>query len=260
MSSQFGSALLMVLPYAHEFTVLQLGKPVVSVPYLEMTCRVMSRFGVDVIRLHDYFEYSMDPNQVYDACDFDVEPDASAASYFFAAAAIAGGRVFVRGLSEESIQGDIKFLDVLEEMGCEVHYLLDGIAVTGPAKVGVDVDMNLISDTAQTLAAVALCVEGPTRIRGIAHNRFKETDRIGNLATELRKLGAEVNEHEDGLEIIPGDLQSAEIETYNDHRMAMSLSLVGLKQPGIKILDPACVRKTYPEFFADLEKVCASQE
>lgn len=255
VSSQFASALIMIIPFANEFTVLQLCKPVVSKPYIDMTCRVMAEFGVDIIRLDDFNEFSTDPNQTYDPCDFYVEPDASAASYFWAAAAIAGGSVTVNGLTEESIQGDVQFVEVLAEMGCEVDYLVNGIRVTGPATSGVDIDMGSISDTAQTLAAVALFVEGPTRIRGVSHNRVKETDRIGNLATELRKLGADVREHDDGLEITPGLLQPATISTYDDHRMAMSLSLAGLRQPGVEILDPECVAKTYPRFFEDLKAI-----
>jgi 3-phosphoshikimate 1-carboxyvinyltransferase len=140
-------------------------------------------------------------------------------------------------------------------MGCDVSYGNQQIAVTGQAIRGIDVDMSDISDTVQSLAAVAMFVDGPTRIRGVAHNRVKETDRIGNLAIELRKLGAQVAEHADGLTIVPGPTRPAVIETYHDHRMAMSLSLVGLRQPGVIITNPACTAKTYPEFFADLKLV-----
>ena len=187
-----------------------------------------------------------------------IEPDASAASYFWAAAAICGGTATVEGLNRNSLQGDVAFVDCLQQMGCRVTDTADSISVIGPALTAIDIDMADISDTVQTLAAVALFVEGTTTIRNIAHNRIKETDRIGNLAIELRKLGAQVAEFEDGLSITPGRLQPAEIETYQDHRMAMSLALVGLKQPGVVIENPDCVSKTYPHFFADLKSFCES--
>ena len=139
-------------------------------------------------------------------------------------------------------------------MGCKVVWGENEISVTGPATQGIDVDMSNVSDTVQTLSAVALFVEGPTIVRNVAHNRVKETDRIGNLAIELRKFGVKVDEHEDGLSIHPGSLNGADIETYDDHRMAMSLALVGLRQSGVKIHDPGCVSKTYPKFFEDLAK------
>ena len=157
------------------------------------------------------------------------------------------------------MQGDVGFCDVLAKMGCDVEYGPDRITVVGRPLRGVDVDMNEISDTVQTLSVVALFARGPTRVRGVAHNRFKETDRIGDLACELRKLGAMIEEHADGLTIVPPDnasaLHGATLETYHDHRMAMSLSLAGLRVAGVQILNPACTSKTYPEFFADLERL-----
>ncbi len=193
----------------------------------------------------------------YRGTEYAIEPDASAASYFWAAAAISGGSISVTGLSPAAIQGDVGFCQVLESMGCEVNSGPDSITVSGRPLRGVDVNMNAISDTVQTLAVVALFAAGPTRVRGVAHNRFKETDRIGDLASELRKLGAGVQEHDDGLTIQPpaSGLHGATLETYHDHRMAMSLSLAGLRIPGVRILNPACTSKTYPEFFADLEKL-----
>ncbi len=257
VSSQFASAVLLALPYARTFSVLQLLPPVISKPYIDMTCAVMCSFGVDVIRFDEFYEYSLDPDQVYDSCEYIIEPDASAASYFWGAAAISGGSVRIEGLTENSIQGDVKFVKLLEKMGCRVNYFSDAIEVQGPAQVGIDVDMRDISDTAQTLAVIALFVEGPTRVRGIAHNRVKETDRIGNLAIELRKLGGIVKECSDGLEITPPkQVQPATIETYEDHRMAMSFTIAGLRQPGIIIMNPGCVSKTYPQYFSDLAKLC----
>ena len=184
-----------------------------------------------------------------------VEADASAASYFFAAAAIAGGAVTVPGLWGRSLQGDVRFVQELERMGCRMENAVHGITVHGGRLYGVNTDMNDISDTVMTLAAVACFAEGPTTIRNVAHIRHKETDRLAALAAELRRVGAEVDEFADGLTITPRPLHGAEIETYNDHRMAMSMALIGLRVPGIVIKNPGCVAKTYPGFFADLEKL-----
>jgi len=165
--------------------------------------------------------------------------------------------VTVEGLTPDALQGDVGFCKVLEEMGCQLTLESQSMTISGRAQRGIDVDMNHISDTVQTLAVVALFAEGPTRIRGVAHNRYKETDRIGDLATELRKLGANVEEHEDGLtiEAHSEQLTGSVIETYDDHRMAMSLSLAGLRIPGVQISNPSCTAKTYPNFFADLEQL-----
>ena len=191
----------------------------------------------------------------YQGCEYSIEPDASAASYFFAIPAIVGGRVRVQGLGANSLQGDVDFVRCLEAMGCTVEFHDDSIEVSGKARRGIDVDMANISDTVQTLASIALFVDGPTSIRNVAHNRVKETDRIGNLAIELRKLGVTIDEREDGLTIHPGTMNSATFETYDDHRMAMSFALIGLRQPGIELENPGCVSKTYPEFFEDLESI-----
>ncbi|MBN2578318.1 MAG: 3-phosphoshikimate 1-carboxyvinyltransferase [Pirellulales bacterium] len=254
VSSQFLSALLLAAPYARQPVELTLSGPLVSQPYVEMTLAVMQSFGVTGQREPNRF--IIPSGQRYHGRQYAVEPDASAASYFFAAAAVTGGQVTVEGLSKNSLQGDVAFCDCLQKMGCTVDYQADAITVTGGRLHGIDVDMNAVSDTVQTLAAVALFAAGPTTIRGVAHIRHKETDRIGNLAKELRKLGAEVEELEDGLKISPQPLHAAEIETYDDHRMAMSLALAGLKVPGVKILHPECTSKTYPGFFEDLERLC----
>ena len=255
LSSQFLSALLMVAPYTRTPTTLTLDGPLVSRPYIAMTVDVMRHFGITVTMDPMLQSFSIPP-AIYTAREFEIEPDASAASYFFAAAAITGGRVEVTHLNRDSIQGDVAFVGALEKMGADVTYLPNSIVVQGRASQGITIDMNQMSDTAQTLAAVALFADSPTTIRGVAHNRFKETDRIGNLATELRKLGATVDVLEDGMTITPGPYRGDTLETYDDHRMAMSLSLAGLKIPGVKILDPDCTRKTYPNFFSDLETIC----
>jgi 3-phosphoshikimate 1-carboxyvinyltransferase len=251
ISSQFLSGLLMAAPYAKTNVELVVHGDLVSRPYVDMTLDVMSTFGVRV-GAEDSCRFTIPAPQRYQAQNYAIEPDASAASYFFGAAAITQGEVTVTGLSDQSIQGDVAFCDRLRDMGCEVSSALDHVTVVGRPLHGIDVDMNAISDTVQTLAAVALFAEGPTTIRGIAHIRHKETDRIHALAVELRKLGAEIDERADGLKITPRPLCGAEIETYDDHRMAMSLALVGLAVPGVVIRDPDCVAKTYPEFFRDL--------
>ena len=216
----------------------------------------MKSFGVSV-ETDDLKRFVVPCGQTYRARHYAIEPDASAASYFFAAAAITGGRVTVEGLSRDSLQGDVAFCECLKQMGCEVEYAADAITVvgrplTGQSLKGIDVNMRHISDTVQTLAAVALFADGPTHIRDVANMRLKETDRIAALVTELRKLGAGVEEEEDGLRITPAVLHGAVIDTYDDHRMAMSMALVGLVTPGVVIRDPGCTAKTYPRFFDDL--------
>ena len=254
ISSQYLSGLMMAAPLAAKKVVLEIDGPLISKPYVEMTQRVMRDFGVICEASASLDRFEIEAGQCYQSRQYDIEPDASAASYFWAVAAICGGTATVKGLNKSSLQGDVGFVDCLEQMGCKVVWGENEISVTGPAKKGIDVDMSNVSDTVQTLSAVALFVEGTTTVRNVAHNRVKETDRIGNLAIELRKFGVKVDEHEDGLSIHPGPLNGADIETYDDHRMAMSLALVGLRQSGVKIHDPGCVSKTYPEFFEDLAK------
>ncbi|TWU48781.1 3-phosphoshikimate 1-carboxyvinyltransferase [Rubripirellula tenax] len=264
VSSQYLSGLMMAAPIrstanSNLTTRINVVGELVSRPYVDMTAEVMRSFGsvVGVIDDASGTQVAVDIGSAgYIGGDHSIEPDASAASYFWAAAAITGGEVTVEGLNRSAMQGDVGFVDVLEKMGCEVRHTDDSITVVGRPLSGVDVDMNVISDTVQTLSMVALFAEGPTRVRGVAHNRFKETDRIGDLACEIRKLGARVDEHDDGLTIHPAaHLHPATLETYHDHRMAMSFSLVGLRLPGVKILNPACTSKTYPEYFADLERL-----
>ena len=254
ISSQYLSALLMAAPGAQQQVTLEVAGELVSEPYVDMTIGVMQAFGVEVGRASPGV-YAIAP-QTYCGTAYDIEPDASAASYFFALAAVTGGRVTVQGLSPNALQGDVKFADVLARMGCRVDAGPEGITVTGGPLRGIEVDMNAISDTAQTLAAVAPFATGPTTIRNIAHVRHKETDRIAAVATELRRLGQQVDEFPDGLTIHPAPLTPATVGTYDDHRMAMSFSLVGLRTPGVKIADPGCTRKTYPHYFDDLARLC----
>ena len=255
VSSQFLSALLMAAPHTGRALTIRVDGPVVSEPYIEMTLSMMVSWGSIVSRSepNEYRVQSVGETLLQGR--YAIEPDASAASYFFAAAAILGGRVTVQNLSLSSLQGDVHFVGVLQQMGCRVETCDAGITVHGGALQGVDVDMNAISDTVMTLGAVACFAEGPTRIRNVAHIRHKETDRIAALATELRRLGAAVEEFEDGLKITPRPLHGAAVDTYHDHRMAMSLALIGLKVPGVGIKNPGCVAKTYPGFWQDLLKV-----
>jgi 3-phosphoshikimate 1-carboxyvinyltransferase len=254
VSSQFLSGLLLAAPFAQEEVVVEVDGPLVSWPYVAMTIEMMRQW---VLRIEMVSQacFRVPGRQWGGRLDYEIEPDASAATYLWGAAAVTGGFVRVAGLSTHSLQGDVRFAEVLEEMGCSVVRAEEGITVHGGLLRGIDVDMNDISDTVMTLGAVALFADGPTTIRNVAHIRHKETDRLAALAAELRRIGAEVEEFADGLRITPGPLHGALIETYNDHRMAMSMALVGLKVPGVVIKDPGCVAKTYPNFFSDLEKL-----
>jgi 3-phosphoshikimate 1-carboxyvinyltransferase len=262
ISSQFLSGLLMAAPYARRPVELVVSGELVSKPYVEMTLAVMRAFGV-AVEGRELTQFVVPAPAAYVGREYAIEPDASAASYFFAAAAVTGGKVTVEGLSRDSLQGDVRLCGCLAQMGCEVEYGGQSTTVArNPHRPlqGIEVDMNAISDTVQTLGVVALFAEGPTTITGVAHIRHKETDRIAALAAELRKLGAEVDEREDGLGIVRGRLHGAEIETYNDHRMAMSLAIAGLAVPGVVIRNPGCTAKTYPRFFEDLRTLAGTKE
>ncbi|MBX3423634.1 MAG: 3-phosphoshikimate 1-carboxyvinyltransferase [Pirellulaceae bacterium] len=260
ISSQFLSGLMLAAPLARRSVTLEVEGPLVSIPYVSMTAQVMRAFGASVSG-DSSGPYVIESQHAYRAADYAIEPDASAASYFWAAAAITGGRARVEGLSKNSLQGDVRFCEVLRKMGCSIKYENDAVEVQGTGRLsGVDVNMADISDTVQTLAAVAVFADGPTTICGVAHNRVKETDRIADLAHELRKLGADVRELDDGLRICPpAQIRPAEIATYHDHRMAMSLALVGLRTSGIVIRDPDCTAKTYPEYWQDLANFTGSR-
>lgn len=259
LSSQYFSALLLAAPYAREGVAIEIAGDLVSKPYLPMTAATMAAFGVTAeIDTATWRTLAVRPGQRYAGRVYAVEPDASNASYFFAAAAVTGGRVRVDGLGRDSLQGDLEFVDVLRQMGAEVEIGSDFTEVRGPADGelrGVDLDLGPISDTAQTLAAIAPFAAGATTIRGIAHARLKETDRIAALAVELRRLGQEVAEFPDGLRITPRPIQPAAIDTYDDHRMAMSFAITALRSPGVRLRDPDCVAKTFPGFFAVLDAV-----
>jgi 3-phosphoshikimate 1-carboxyvinyltransferase len=257
-SSQFLSGLLMAAPLARGDILIEVDGPLVSKPYVAMTTRMMKQFGVTVdTDLASYFHVW--PAPWYAASEYDIEPDASAAGYFWAAAAITQGQVAVEGLGRDSLQGDVRFVEALAEMGCSLSVDHSVIELRGDRLTGITIDMNAISDCVMTLAAVACFAKGPTVIRNVAHIRHKETDRLRALAQELSKVGALVDEFSDGLKITPGPLHGAVIETYNDHRIAMSMALVGLVTPGITIKNPGCVAKTYPGFFEDLGRLGATE-
>jgi len=250
ISSQFISAILMIAPYAKGKTKIWVDKPINSKPYIELTIRIMDDFEVQVERDH-YSNFCIHPQQYTSPGDYTIESDASSASYFFAAPAILGGWVEVQDIACSSIQGDMRFLDILKEMGCKVRENNNSVRVTSSSKIkGIDIDMSDISDTSLTLAVIAPFADGPTRIRGIASSRMKETDRISAICTELKRLGVKIEEHDDGMTVFPcSEFRQAEIKTYNDHRMAMAFSILGLKIPGIRIENPSCVSKTFPNFF-----------
>lgn len=253
LSSQFASGLLIAGACLPQGLRLVLEGALVSRPYLDMTVSVMRRFGAHVE--HDDGRTWVVAPVRYRGTELDIEPDASGASYFFAAAAITGGEVTVEGLGSGSIQGDLGFVDVLARMGAEVSMTSSTTTVSGRAGHGIEVDMSDISDTAQTLAAVSVFADSPSHLTGIGFIRAKETDRIGALIAELTNLGVDALEEPDGLRITPGQVHGGLVRTWDDHRMAMSLSLLGLRVPGVVIDDPGCVAKTFPTYFELLESL-----
>lgn len=254
MSSQFISGILMAAPFALGDTTIHLQGKIVSQPYIDITLAMLEDWGLKVTKVTDR-EFFIKGNQKGNRFNYQIEPDASAASYFYAAAAIIGGTITTPGLGYNSLQGDIHFVHALEKMGAKIHQQANSTTVQGCELNGIDIDMNAISDTVMTLGVVACFAKGKTQITNIGHIRHKETDRISALANELRKIGATVEEFPDSIVIHPNQLKNAEIETYNDHRMAMSFAIAGLKVPGITIINPSCVSKTYPRFFEDLAKL-----
>ena len=261
-SSQFLSGVLMSAPYATEKVVLEVAGKLVSRPYVGITLGVMEAFGCSIDVDVERGRYTVSPGS-YKARRYEVEPDASAASYFMAAAAVTGGRIRIPGLGTHTSQGDMRFLEVLERMGCGVDVEAGQVEVRGPQRLeGVEVDMNEFSDTMMTLAVIAPFAEGPTLITNIEHTRHQETDRISAVANELARLGVEVEEMNSSLRIIPqadepinSRLKPTVVETYGDHRMAMSFAVAGLVSPGIRIKEPVCVTKTFPDYFQRLESL-----
>lgn len=252
-SSQFLSALLMVTPYAHDDVRIRLRGDVIAQPYVQMTLDMMSQWGVGHLR-DGWREFSAASDQRYRPRTYAIEPDASSAHYFWAAAALTNGSVTVEGLSLDSLQGDVRFGLLLQDMGAAFAPQGTGLKLIGPTQLdGIEADLNAFSDTAPTLAVLAPFCRGPVRIRNVAHLRWQESDRLHAVATELGRLGGRVRELDDGLEIEPSPLHGGDVHTYDDHRIAMAFALVGLKVPGVRILDPGCTAKTFPGYFDCLE-------
>ncbi len=258
-SSQFLSALLMVAPKTRDGLEISIDGPLASKPYVEMTLQMLSQWGATSSH-ENLAHFQVAGGQNLRAQGYIIEPDASSASYFFAAAALTGGKIRVKNLGKDALQGDVAFVDVLAQMGCIVKKSTNFLEVQGPGEGklrGVAVDMNAISDCVPTLAAIAPFADSPVEISNVAHIRGKETDRIAALAKELGRLGVKTEEKPDGLTIFPAKkLKRAAIKTYDDHRMAMSFAITALRSPGIEIRDPGCVAKTFPDFFERLEKLC----
>jgi 3-phosphoshikimate 1-carboxyvinyltransferase len=253
VSSQFLSGLLLAAPAMRAGLVVQITSQLVSKPYIALTESVMGHFGVPVGHQARGSEYVVHAHD-YRATSYAVEPDASSASYFFAAAAILGGRVRVEGIGRGSRQGDLRFVDLLGRMGADVQIGRGWTEVRGTSTLrGITTDMAELSDTAPTLAVVAALASSPTRVTGIGFIRRKETNRIKAVVDELRRCGVDAVEEPDGFAINPGGAHGALVETYEDHRMAMSFAVLGLRVPGIEIKDPGCVAKTFPGFFDALD-------
>lgn len=258
-SSQFVSAVLMVAPYALNDVMIAVHGGLVSGPYVGLTLRVMQDMGVEALDSGGR-RFVVPGSQRYRSGHYQIEPDASSASYFLAAAAVTGGSIRVEGLALDSPQGDVRFARLLEEMGCRVAEEEESLSLRAPSSRlrGIVAKMRDIPDVVQTLAAVALFADGPTEIHDVANLRIKETDRLTALANELRRLGARVDERADGLTIHPpARVAPARIETYDDHRMAMAMAVVGLAAEGIQVRDGRCVSKSYPRYFDDLDRLHA---
>jgi 3-phosphoshikimate 1-carboxyvinyltransferase len=257
VSSQFLTALLMALPLAGRDSIIEVQGELISKPYVEITLNVMRRFGVAVQR-NDWRSFAVPAARYASPGTIYVEGDASSASYFLAAGARGGGPVRVQGVARDSIQGDLRFTEVLERMGARVAFGPDSIEASGrPPLRAIDMDLNHIPDAAMTAAVLALFADGPSTLRNIASWRVKETDRLAAMATELRKLGAQVEEGMDYLRISPPRSIAADqrIDTYDDHRMAMSFALVALGGVPVAINDAGCVAKTFPEYFERLGEI-----
>jgi 3-phosphoshikimate 1-carboxyvinyltransferase len=254
ISSQFISALLLAAPCFPDQLELNIDGDLVSRPYIDMTISVMQAFGAQVQRVNDR-RYVVSPTG-YRNSRYEIEPDASAASYFFAAAAISGGSITIEGLGSRSIQGDTRFVDIVEKMGAKVVRSDNALSVTGTGSlIGIDASMKEISDTVPTLAAIAPLASGPTVISDVAFIARKESDRVTALITELRKIGVQAEKTETGMVIYPGEVQKGTVHTYDDHRIAMAFSILGLVVPGITLDSPQCVAKTFPSFFDVLDQV-----
>jgi 3-phosphoshikimate 1-carboxyvinyltransferase len=254
VSSQFLSALLLIGPLTSLGVEIEITGELVSRPYVDLTLDVQAAFGISHFR-QGYRYFQIPGGQKYQSREYDIDGDASSASYFWAAAALTGGRVTVANVNMESSQGDVDFVSVLAHMGCRLQSAHAGLTVAGGPLSGIQVDMSAMPDLVPTLAVVASFAKGETVITGVSHLRYKESDRLAAVAAELTKMGVRVQETEDGLRIAGGEPHGAEIETYGDHRIAMSFAVAGLKVPGVVIKDPDCVKKSFPDFWEYFEQL-----
>jgi 3-phosphoshikimate 1-carboxyvinyltransferase len=248
VSSQFLSSLLLMAPCTPKGMSITVSHGPVSRPYVDMTVEILRRFGIRVER-DGYTRFNVNGGQVYRAGDYTVAPDASQAGYFWGAAAITGGSVTVKGISIDSTQGDVRLVRVFERMGCRVNHTSDGITVTGGDLQAVTVDMGDMPDMVPTLAVVAAFAEGTTVIENVSHLKAKESDRLAATCTELNKMGIVAVAENDRLRVTGGAPRGASIETYEDHRIAMSFAMAGLAVPRVRILNPNCVEKSFPNFW-----------
>ncbi|MBX2989943.1 MAG: 3-phosphoshikimate 1-carboxyvinyltransferase [Bacteroidetes bacterium] len=256
-SSQFLSSLLMVAPYATRDVEIEVAGEISSVSYVQLTMQVMREFGLDVEELVGKV-FRIRARQRYLPTSFTVEADASSATYFLAAGALCGGEIFVDGVGRDSLQADATFADILQQMGCTIEHEARGIRLKSNGRLqGVDVSMNTMPDAVPTVVVTALFAKGATRIRNISHLRHKESDRLQAMETELKKLGADIAVHDDWMEINPTTLSGALLDTYDDHRLVMAFALIGLKIDGVKIENPACVKKSFPQFWTEFDKLYA---
>jgi 3-phosphoshikimate 1-carboxyvinyltransferase len=255
-SSQFLSGLLLSGAFNKNAIEINVVGDLVARTYVDITLNVLKSFGVEYQNI-DYRKFRRVALSKPNISEYQIEPDMSSACYFMSIPVLCGGKIFIEGLSNNSMQGDKKFIDVLEALGATVEFKENGLLIShsGEDYDGIDVDMELFSDQALTLAAIAIFAKSPTRIRNINHLEFQETKRISACMTEMAKLGVKVERTSDGMIIYPSLPKYAEIETYDDHRMAMSFSLIGLKAGNIRILNPLCCRKTFPDYFDTLKKV-----
>jgi 3-phosphoshikimate 1-carboxyvinyltransferase len=247
-SSQFLSAVLLIAPHCAQGIEVVVTEGPVSKPYIDLTLEVMETCGITLER-ENYDWFRVPGKQIYRSGEYPVEPDCSQAGYFWGSAAITGGKVKVLGITNASRQGDVRFADVLGRMGCRVTHEPDGISVEGGDLKGIDVDMSDMPDMVPTLAVVASFAEGMTRIANVSHLKAKESDRLGSVVNELGKMGVESSCTENGLTVVGGRVRGAEIETYDDHRIAMSFAMAGLKTPGVRIKNERCVDKSFPNFW-----------
>ena len=257
-STQFLSALLMMAPILQQDMKIRITSEKKTGAYIKITTHMMKQFGV--LTEFDGETYTIAKGQRYQCVSYQIEPDVSAACYFWAMATLTGGRALVKNIHMSSMQGDRRFLDVLKQLDASIEDTDAGICVIGPKDgiyEGITVDMNNFSDQTMTLAALAVYAKSPTRIENIGHIRLQESDRLHAIATELGKMGLDVEEGEDYLVITPKKPQPSDVETYEDHRMAMAFALIGLKSEGIRILNPLCCRKTFENYFSIFDKIIA---